>query len=114
MGRYSVVGIAALVAGLAWCGPAAAGAGHIRVAGGQSYWEGPPGPVTDPYWTSGQYKYDPNGYMERSRWDPEYHPMTVIGLHAGKENCVFRRRVQITSWDYRHPFLRVCRTPPKD
>jgi hypothetical protein len=114
MARHSIVRTAALVAGLVWCGSADAGAGNIRVAGGQSYWEGPPGPITDPYWTSGQYKYDPNGYMERSRWDPEYHSMTVIGPHSGTENCVFRRRVQITSWDYQHPILRVCRAPPKD
>jgi hypothetical protein len=114
MQRFLTVGTMALAASLAWCGPAAAGGDNIRTAGGQSYWEGPPGPVTDPYWTSGQYKYDPNGYMLRSRWDPEYHPMTVIGPHAGNENCVFRRRVQISDWDYRHPFLRVCRAPPKD
>ena len=114
MRRFLTVGILALVAASPSYGSGAASAENIRTAGGQSYWEGPPGPVTDPYWTSGQYKYDPYGYMERSRWDPEYHPMTVIGPHSGKENCVFRRRVQITSWDYQHPILRVCRKPPKD
>ncbi|MGO8740254.1 hypothetical protein [Rhodoblastus sp.] len=114
MRRFLMVGTGTLAIGLGWFGPAAASVSTIRMAGGQSYWEGPPGPIADPYWTSGQYKYDPNAYMERSRWDPEYHPMTVIGPHAGKENCVFRRRVQISDWDYRHPILRVCRTPPKD
>ncbi len=114
MRGFLFVSVTAFAAGVAWHGAAAAGSGTIKVAGGQSYWEGPPGPITDPYWTSGQYKYDPNGYMERSRWDLEYRPMTVIGPHAGNENCVFRRRVQISSWDYQHPILRICRKPPGD
>ncbi|HUO54940.1 MAG TPA: hypothetical protein VMU18_09375 [Rhodoblastus sp.] len=88
--------------------------GQMRTAEGQAYWEGDPGPVTDPYWTQGQYKYDPNGYLERNWRDPEYHPMTVIGEHSGKANCVFRQRVQITAFDYYHPIVRVCRTPPHD
>lgn len=82
---------------------------------GESFWEGDPGPITDSYWTSGQYKYDPNGYMERNWRDPDQmHLMTVIGDHAGKTNCVFRRRVTITTWDFNHPILRVCRARAKD
>ncbi|MCI4677466.1 hypothetical protein K9U39_18375 [Rhodoblastus acidophilus] len=114
MRAFSFACMAALGAGLALSGLEAAHAANIKVAGGQAYWEGDPGPVNDPYWTSGQYKYDPYGYMERNRWDPEYHPMTVIGPHSGAENCVFRRRVQISNWDYNHPILRVCRAAPKD
>jgi hypothetical protein len=44
----------------------------------------------------------------------QYHLMTVIGPHPGKENCVFRRRVGVSDWEFRHPILRVCRTPPND
>jgi hypothetical protein len=40
--------------------------------------------------------------------------MTVYADHAGKQNCVFRKRVTISTWDFQHPYLRVCRTPPKD
>ena len=57
----------ALVAGVIWCGPADARGGTIGVAGGSILLGGRPGQITDPYWTSGQYKYDPNGYMERNR-----------------------------------------------
>jgi hypothetical protein len=114
MRGFLFMSVVAIAAGAGWHGLAAAGPGTMGVAGGQSYWEGDPGPISDPYWTSGQYKFDPNGYMQRNWWDPEYHPMTVFGDHSGKENCVFRRRVQITSWDFQHPILRICRTPPKD
>jgi hypothetical protein len=97
------------------CGPAAqAQAQNMKIAQGQAYWDEDPGPVYDSYWVSGQYKYDPNGYLERSWRDPELHLMTVLANHAGKTNCVFRKRVQISDWDFYHPILRVCRTPPKD
>lgn len=87
---------------------------NVRTLNGESFWEGDPGPVTDPYWTQGQYKYDPNGYLLRNlREADQFHLMTVIGPHAGKENCVFRRRVTVSSWEYQHPFIRVCRTPPR-
>ena len=42
------------------------------------------------------------------------HLMTVIGDHAGKANCVFRQRVPVSTWEFQHPILRVCRAPPKD
>ena len=110
--RIFVSGIVLAGAALA---VAPARAQQQRVISGQAFWEGDPGPITDSYWTSGQYKYDPNGYMERNWRDPDQlHLMTVIGNHAGKTNCVFRRRVTITTWDFQHPILRVCRARPKD
>ena len=88
---------------------------EIKTAQGERYWDGDPGPITDTYWTSVQYKYDPNGYLERNWRDPDQlHEMTVYADHAGKQNCVFRKRVTISTWDFQHPDLRVCRTPPKD
>ena len=94
--------------------PAAALAqtGHMKVVNGEAYWDVDPGPI-DPgsYWTSGLYKYDPNGYMERQGGrDPEPpHEMTVYADHSGKERCVFRQRVTNSDWEMRHPYLRVCR-----
>ena len=82
---------------------------------GTAYWDGDPGPITDTFWTSGQYKYDPDGYMERNYRDTDtYHEMTVYADHAGKANCVFRKRVVVSNWEFNHPILRVCRKPPKD
>lgn len=106
----------ALLALLGGVGPicAAGDGGAMRTVDGQSFWDEDPGPVSDPFWTQGQYKYDPNGYLERSWFDPDYHPMTVIGEHSGKANCVFRKRVTVSDWEIQHPILRVCRTPPKD
>jgi hypothetical protein len=99
---------------LALSGRMAGAADNVRTLQGESFWEGDPGPVTDPYWTQGQYKYDPNGYLLRNWRDADQlHLMTVIGPHSGKENCVFRRRVTVSSWESRHPFIRVCRTPPR-
>lgn len=90
--------------------PAAAG---VRMLQGTAFWEGDPGPITDSYWVSGQYKYDPNGYLERNPRDPDqFHLMTLYGDHAGKANCVYRRRVVVSDWDFRHPHVRVCRVPP--
>lgn len=87
----------------------------VKYANGTAYWDGDPGPIDDTFWTSGQYKYDPNGYMERNYRDPDsYHLMTIYADHAGKENCVFRRRVVVSTWDFNHPIVRVCRKPPKD
>ena len=86
-------------------------AGAIRTAQGESYWSGDPGPI-DPgsFWTSGQYKYDRNGYMERNRFESDQNRlMTVYDEHSGKPRCVFRQRVMITNWDFQHPYLRVCR-----
>ena len=95
--------------------PALAQKGAVRTIQGQAFWDGDPGPISEPYWTQGQYKYDPNGYLERNARDPDqFHLMTVIGDHAGKPNCVFRRRVTVSTWDFQHPILRVCRAPPKD
>jgi hypothetical protein len=88
---------------------------RVRVLQGTAFWEGDPGPISDSYWVSGLYKYDPNGYMERNPRDSDqFHLMTLFGDHAGKANCVFRRRVVISSWDFQHPHVRVCRTPPGD
>lgn len=107
--------ITGLALAVALSGAAAAGGpSEMRVVDGQSFWTGDPGPINDSYWTSGQYKYDPNGYLERNWFDPEYRPMTVIGPHDGKTNCVFRQRVVTTTWDFQHPILRICRQPPND
>jgi hypothetical protein len=57
----------------------------MRYANGAAYWDVDPGPI-DPgsYWTSGQYKYDPNGYIERNWRDPDQvHEMTAYADHAG-------------------------------
>lgn len=114
MRMWVFANMAALAVAFLLSGATTAGAQSMRVAGGQAYWEGDPGPINEPYWTQGQYKYDPNGYLERGWRDPEYHPMTVIGEHSGKANCVFRKRVVISTWEFQHPILRVCRTPPRD
>jgi hypothetical protein len=100
----------ALLAGVL-AAPPAARAAQMRVVSGQAYWDVDPGHI-DPgsFWTSGQYKYDPNGYLERNARDPDqYHEMTVYADHAGKGRCVFRQRVANSDWEYRHPYLRVCR-----
>jgi hypothetical protein len=104
------VGVVALLGVVLATAPAAQ-AQHIRTVNGTSFWDVDPGPIDPgPYWTSGQYKYDPNGYLERNWRDPDqYHEMTLYADHAGKENCVFRKRVVISSWDFEHPYLRVCR-----
>jgi hypothetical protein len=86
-------------------------AARMKVVNGQAYWDEDPGPI-DPgsFWTSGQYKYDPDGYLERNARDPDqYHEMTVYADHSGKARCVFRQRVANTDWEFRHAYLRVCR-----
>ncbi len=96
-------------------GQASAQQGKVRVVQGETFWDVDPGPIYEPYWTQGQYKYDPNGYLLRSYRDADQlHLMTVIGDHSGKANCVFRRRVPVSTWEFQHPILRVCRAPPKD
>ena len=91
---------------------AQAQAASMKIVDGQAYWDVDPGPV-DPgsFWTSGQYKYDPDGYLETNRWDPGPHVFTVYADHAGKANCVFRARVVNSDWERRHLYLRVCRKP---
>jgi hypothetical protein len=107
-------GVAALFSLLAlfWAPGAGAAPGAVRTVSGESYYDVDPGPI-DPgtFWTSGQYRYDPDGNMERTRWDPSPRNFTVYAGHSGRSNCVFRKRVVITDWDQRHPFLRVCRRP---
>ena|SRR5208282_5066600 len=102
-------GVAVLGAALA-AAPSAR-AQNIRVVNGTAFWDVDPGPIDPgPYWTSGLYKYDPNGYMERNPRDPDQiHEMTVYAAHSGKENCVFRKRVVHSNWDFQHLYLRVCR-----
>ena len=89
----------------------AAEAARIKVADGEAYWDEDPGAIDPgPFWTSGQYKYDPNGYLDRyPRNAEQVRNMTVYADHAGKERCVFRKRLITTNWDYEHPYLRVCR-----
>jgi len=90
-----------------------AAAQNVRVVQGEAFWEGDPGPITDSYWLSGQYKYDPYGFLERDATDPDqFRHMTVIARHPGAANYIFRKRVVITDWDMRHPDLRICRFPP--
>ncbi len=84
-------------------------AANMKIAQGERYWDGDPGPISDTFWTSGQYKYDPNGYMERYvRQDDLNRLMTVYAAHSGGGRCVFRKRVVISAWDSQHPILRVC------
>ena len=89
---------------------ASAAPGDVRTVGGVPFFRGDPGPI-DPgtFWTSGQYKYDPDGYMDINRWDSGVHVNTVYGQHTGAPNCVFRARVVIDDWDRRHPYVRICR-----
>ncbi len=91
--------------------PARAAAGGMRVVDGQAYWRGDPGPIDPgPFWDSGQYKYDPNGYMDRiNRSADQMHEMIVFADHSGKARCVFRKRVVVENWDYYHPYIQVCR-----
>ncbi len=111
-GQGSTIRGIGLFAALALSGPVFAGPGLMKTVNGQAYWDEDPGPV-DPgtFWTSGQYKYDPEGYLDRNRWDVGVQVNTVYAEHAGKANCVFRKRVVNSSWDERHPYLRVCRRP---
>ncbi len=104
-----IVAVSALAAAPGFAAPA----GNIRTIDGTAFWDGDPGPINPgSFWTSGQYKYDPNGYLERNARDPDQmHLMTLYGAHSGRENCVFRRRVAVTTWDFNHPYLRVCRHP---
>jgi len=84
--------------------------GSMMIVNGQAYWEGDPGPVQpDAYWTSDAYKYDPHNYGDRYNREPGIYTETVYADHGGKENCVWRKRVINTNWEYQHPFLRVCR-----
>jgi hypothetical protein len=120
MGMKRVAKLAAGCAALALSvvAPALAGddGGKMRSVQGVLYWDGDPGTIYDPYWTNGQYKYDPDGYLLRNWRDPDqYHLMTAIGNHdGGKQNCVFRRRVVNSTWEFEHPILRICRKPPGD
>ncbi len=101
----------ALAAAVVLGGPPAHAAGGVRTVDGQSFWRGDPGPVDPgPYWTSGQYKYDPNGYLDRvNRWGEPIYDMTVYADHTGRARCVFRKRVVVDSWEFDHPLIRVCR-----
>jgi hypothetical protein len=110
MSRFQRAFPLALCAFAILAGPAAQ-AQSMKTVNGEAYWDVDPGPI-DPgsFWTSGQYKYDPNGYMERyARQSEQVHEMTVYADHAGKERCVFRKRVINSSWESQHPYLRVCR-----
>lgn len=109
----SVLGVVLAVAG-ANAGASPAWAAGARVVQGQAFWDEDPGPVSDPFWTSGLYRVDPDGNMNRVWRDPMPNTPTVIGAHEGKANCVFRRRVIVSASDQLHPILRLCRKPPQD
>ncbi len=97
--------------GLALLAAPAAQAQSMKTVSGETYWDEDPGTI-DPgsFWSGGQYKHDPNGYLERyARQGDMVHEMTVYADHAGKERCVFRKRVINTGWESAHPYLRVCR-----
>ena len=111
MRRATKLWLAGLAVTGALAGSALALPGNIRTVNGVSFYEGDPGPVTDTFWTSGQYKYDPHGYMDINRWDTGIHVNTVYAAHTGGANCVFRKRVITDDWDSRHPHVRVCRHP---
>jgi hypothetical protein len=83
---------------------------EMRTVGGQAYWTGDPGPVEPgAYWASGQYKYDPDHYLSYYGDSPQDYTMVVHANHMGAANCVWRKRVVNTDWEFRHPYLMVCR-----
>ncbi len=106
LSKFSVALAFAAFAGFAAVPAAAA----MRIADGQAYWSGNPGPV-DPgaYWSSGQIYADPHHYMSWYGTDPQDYRLTVYAPHAGVSRCVWRERVLITDWQFEHPYLRVCR-----
>lgn len=101
--------IVALLSTLPFAASQTAQAG-MRVVSGQAYWEGDPGPVNPwAYWTSGQYAYDPHHYNSWFGSEPQTFKMTVYAEHTGEARCVWRSRVINSNWEFRHPYLRVCR-----
>jgi hypothetical protein len=97
----AAVGLACLAA------PAAAG---IRTVQGQTFWTGDPGPV-DPgnFYSSGQAQADPHHYLSYYGGDPQDYKMVIYAEHTGAARCVWRKRVVNSNWEFRHPYLMVCR-----
>jgi hypothetical protein len=107
--RVTAASVAALAVAI-FAAPPAAQAQSMRTVNGQSYWRGDPGPVApDAYWSGGQYKVDPHHYLSYYGSDPQNFSETVFAEHAGPERCVWRKRVVNGNWEFRHPYLRVCR-----
>jgi hypothetical protein len=109
----NLIGLAAAsVAALAGAAvvDSSARAQSMRTVQGQSYWRGDPGPVApDSFWSGGQYKYDPKHFLSYYGSDPQDYSEVVYSDHAGASRCVWRKRVVNTNWEFRHPYLRVCR-----
>jgi hypothetical protein len=82
----------------------------MRTVNGQSYWEMDPGPVAvDPHFAGNADKYDPHDYLDRINRDPQLFDQTLYAEHQGSERCVWRKRVVNSTYEYEHPYVRVCR-----
>jgi len=82
----------------------------IRTVQGQAFWTGDPGPASPgTFYQSGQGQFDPHHYLSYYGEDPQDYKMVVYANHSGSARCVFRKRVVNTNWEYRHPYLMVCR-----
>jgi hypothetical protein len=108
--RLNIPRTVVLLAIAAFVAPSVAGAQSMRIVNGQAYWRGDPGPI-DPgaFWTGGEFQYDPQHYLGSRGSDAANYLDVVYADHAGKERCVWRKRVVNSNWDFQHPYLRVCR-----
>ncbi len=113
MKRFDIVKMTALSAVFATGALMATPSAHaqsMRMVNGQAYWRGDPGPVTPgPYWDGGEFRYDPAHYQSYWGADPQDYTDVVFAEHAGPTRCVWRKRVINSIWEFRHPYLRVCR-----
>ena len=100
---------AVLAAGALMAAPAAQ-AQSMRTVNGQAFWRGDPGPVAPgAYWVGGEYRYDPAHFQSYWGADPQDYTDVVYAEHSGATRCVWRKRVINSNWEFRHPYLRVCR-----
>ena len=107
--KAATASIATLVAvGFAAIQPALAQS--MRTVDGQSYWRGDPGPINPgSFWDGGQYKYDRNHYSSSYSTSALLYTDVVYANHSGSARCVWRQRVVNSDWEFRHPYLKVCR-----
>ncbi len=83
---------------------------HMRTVDGQSYWQGDPGPINPgTFWEGGQYKYDPHHYSSNRSAGAMLITDVVYASHSGSARCVWRQRVVNSDWEFRHPYVQVCR-----
>lgn len=107
---FGVAKTATAFAVIALAASAPAQAQSMRTINGQAFWRGDPGPVAPgAFWDGGEYKYDPHHYLGYWSSDPADYVDVVYADHAGKERCVWRKRVVNSDWEHMHPYLKVCR-----